>query len=55
EYIKVLYRAYLGREYDEEGLNTWLEQLQSGASRETVLRGFTNSVEFRGIINSFGL
>ena len=55
EYIKVLYRAYLGREYDEEGLNTWLELLQSGTSRETVLRGFTNSVEFRGIINSFGL
>ena len=55
EYIKVLYRAYLGREYDEEGLNTWLELLQSGTSRETVLRGFTNSVEFRGIIKSFGL
>ncbi len=55
EYIKVLYRAYLGREYDEEGLNTWLELLRSGTSRETVLRGFTNSVEFRGIINSFGL
>ncbi len=55
EYIKVLYRAYLGREYDEEGLNTWLELLQSGTSRETVLRGFTNSVEFREIISSFGL
>ncbi|MCM1081983.1 MAG: DUF4214 domain-containing protein [Clostridium sp.] len=55
EYIKVLYRAYLGREYDEEGLNTWLNELASGKSREQVLRGFTNSVEFRGIINSFGL
>ncbi|MCM1081984.1 MAG: cellulase family glycosylhydrolase [Clostridium sp.] len=55
EYIKVLYRAYLGREYDEEGLNTWMNQLASGKSREEVLRGFTNSVEFRGIINSFGL
>ena len=55
EYIKVLYRAYLGREYDEEGLNTWLELLQSGTSRETVLRGFTNSVEFGKIIKSFGL
>ncbi len=55
EYIKVLYRAYLGREYDEEGLNTWLELLQSGTSRETVLRGFTNSVEFEKIIKSFGL
>ncbi|MCM1082029.1 MAG: DUF4214 domain-containing protein [Clostridium sp.] len=55
EYIKVLYRAYLGREYDEEGLNTWLNQLASGKSREEVLRGFTNSVEFGKIIKSFGL
>ncbi|MCM1082021.1 MAG: DUF4214 domain-containing protein [Clostridium sp.] len=54
EYIKVLYRAFLGREYDEAGLNTWLNELRSGKSRETVLQGFTGSIEFRGIMADFG-
>ncbi len=54
EYIKVLYRAFLGREYDEEGLQTWLNLLKNGSSRETVLQGFTGSIEFRGIMADFG-
>ncbi|MCM1081985.1 MAG: DUF4214 domain-containing protein [Clostridium sp.] len=55
EYVKILYRTFLGREYDDEGMNTWLTLLRSGTSRETVLRGFTRSPEFKKIIKSFGL
>ncbi len=55
EYIKILYRTFLGREYDDEGMNTWLTLLRNGTSRETVLRGFTRSAEFKKIIRSFGL
>ena len=54
EYIKVLYRAFLGREYDDEGLKTWTDMLKNGESREVVLLGFTGSVEFRGIMADFG-
>ncbi len=55
EYIKILYRTFLGREYDDEGMNTWLTLLRKGTPRETVLKGFTRSPEFKKIIKSFGL
>lgn len=55
EYIKVLYRTFMGREYDDAGLNYWLGQLRNGSSRETVLRRFAGCQEFKEIVASFGL
>ncbi len=56
EYVKVLYRTFLGREYDAAGLADWTGQLNSGAkSRDEVLRGFSNSVEFANIMREYGL
>lgn len=56
EYIKVLYRTFMGREADEVGLNGWIEVLESGREdRMKVLEGFSDSVEFAGILESFGL
>lgn len=55
EYIKVLYRTFLGREYDQAGLDNWCEQLRQGAARDDVLHGFAYSPEFRGIMEQFGL
>lgn len=55
EYVKVLYRVFMGREYDQEGLDFWVGQLRGGNSRETVLRRFSNCKEFRDIMASFGL
>lgn len=55
EYVKVLYRVFMGREYDQAGLNFWLGELRSGNSRETVLRRFSNCPEFREIMSTFGL
>ncbi len=55
EYVKVLYRTFMGREYDEAGLESWVGKLEMGMSRERVLEGFSRSVEFSNILSSYGL
>lgn len=55
EYIKVLYRTFLDRECDIQGYYYWLNNLNSGMSRDEVLRGFSNSVEFAKIMKDCGL
>ena len=55
EYVKVLYRTFLGREYEEEGLQYWLEQLHSGVSRDEIIKGFSYSQEFSDIMKTYGL
>ena len=55
EYVKVLYRTFMGREYDQGGLEYWLSQLKSGMSRKQVLESFAGCKEFQDIIVSFGL
>ncbi len=51
ELIRILYRLYLYRDADDEGLAGWMEQLNGGASLESVADGFANSKEFRRIVN----
>lgn len=55
EYIKVLYRTFMGREFDEAGLNYWIGELNKGRSRRDVLESFAGCPEFQEIIKSFGL
>lgn len=55
EYVKVLYRTFMGREADQSGLNYWVTRLNSGDSREAVLKSFAGCPEFQNIIRSFGL
>ena len=56
EFVKVLYRTYLGREYDDAGLADWVGQLDSGSNdRDGVMRGFAYSPEFDGIMAGYGL
>lgn len=55
EYIKVLYRTFMGREADSAGLNYWLGQIKAGKTRKQVLKSFTGCKEFQDIIKSFGL
>lgn len=56
EYIKVLYRTFLDREYDAAGLRYWKNNLNSGAmTREQVLRGFSESAEFKKMMKDYGL
>ena len=55
EYVKVLYRTFMGREYDRGGLNYWVGRLNRGESRKSVLRSFAGCPEFKNIVKSFGL
>lgn len=55
DFVKLLYQTFLGREYDESGLNDWVSRLENGERRENVFRGFSRSREFSGIKASFGL
>ena len=52
EYIRVLYRVFLDREADREGLEAWVEQLEEGVLRTDMLRNFSYSDEFTNIINN---
>ena len=55
EFIKTLYRLYMGREADEGGLAYWNEQMANGMNREQVNDGFAGSEEFANIVAGFGL
>lgn len=56
EYVKVLYRTFMGREADGGGLASWVNTLEQGTEdRESIVMGFANSVEFAKILYSFGL
>ena len=55
EYVKVLYRTFMGREYDKGGLDYWVGRLNKGESRKSVLEAFAGCPEFQKIVKSFGL
>lgn len=55
EYIKVLYRTFMGREYDQDGMNYWLGRINSGESRRTILRSFAGCPEFVAIAAKAGI
>jgi len=54
-YVKQLYRAFMGREADDGGLNTWVSLLESGKTREFVFNGFSQSEEFKNLCNTYGI
>ena len=56
EFVKVLYRAMMGREADEEGLNGWTKELTNDYStRSEVTKAFVESAEFTAICESYGI
>jgi len=55
DYVKVLYRTFMGREFEQEGLAYHTDRLAAGTAREDILLGFANSPEFAGIMESFGV
>lgn len=54
-FVTILYKAFFNRAPDSGGLNNWLAELASGTSREQVLSGFTGSLEFDVLSNSFNI
>lgn len=55
EFIKILYQTFMGRAYDQGGLEYWIGQMNAGRSRTDILHSFATSKEFQMIIRSFGL
>lgn len=47
EFVNVVFRYYLGRQPDHQGLGAYVAQLRSGISRQQVLLDVANSVEAR--------
>ncbi|MEG2833243.1 MAG: DUF4214 domain-containing protein [Ruthenibacterium sp.] len=55
DFIKQLYRAFMGREYDSKGLADWNARMDKGMGREQVFGYFADSKEFGEIRASFGV
>ena len=55
EYLTLAYRAVLGREPDEGGLQNWIEAEQKGSSRDNILEGFYGSAEFSRLCGQYGI
>ena len=55
EYVSDLYRAFMGREYDQGGLDYWLDKMNNGYTRDEVFAGFANSPEFERICANYGI
>lgn len=54
-YVNVLYKAFFDRKPDTEGKVYWLNALKQGTSRNEVLAGFVNSLEFANLCDSYGI
>lgn len=55
QYVKILYRTFMDRECESDGLYYWVQKLRAGVSREEVLRGFARSAEFRELMQKYGV
>ena len=55
QYVRTLYRTFLGREADQGGYNDWMNKLRTGTSRDSVMKGFANSTEFANIMANYGI
>lgn len=55
DFVEVLYKTLFDRSSDSIGKENWLNQLNNGASRETIFNGFVGSDEFAELVRSFGL
>lgn len=55
DYVKQLYQAFLGRDYDAAGLADWVGQLEQGKTREEIFNGFALSQEFKGLCEQYGI
>lgn len=55
EYIRVLYRTFLDREPEEAGFEYWKKKMLNGMSKQDVMLGFSESVEFGEMKRQYGL
>ena len=49
--VKILYRVYMNRDADPEGLKTWTEKLDNGTSLKDLLNAFAKTNEFKKVVS----
>lgn len=54
-YIEMLYKVFLDRPSDPNGMQYWLNKFEEGHSREYVFSGFVNSDEYTIICSNYGI
>ncbi|HAF27216.1 MAG TPA: hypothetical protein DCG85_07890 [Lachnospiraceae bacterium] len=54
-YVTTLYHTFFNREPDQAGYDYWLNKLNAGESRSSIIAGFADSVEFANLMRSYGL
>lgn len=55
EYVEILYKVFMNRSSDNVGKVDWTGKLSKGASRDFVMSGFANSIEFANVCKSYGI
>ena len=51
ELVKILYRVYMNRDADPEGLKTWTEKLDGGMELKDLLDTFSKTNEFKKVVS----
>jgi len=54
-FLNIMYSAFFNRQPDAGGFKNWLGVLANGASRQYVLAGFVNSLEFNILCSEYGI
>ena len=52
-FVNLLYKTLLSRQPDESGFKGWIGQLESGVSREKIIKDFLKSEEFINICSKY--
>ena len=55
EFVTTAYKVILDREPDAAGAKSWIKALDDGASRQDVILGFAQSVEFENLCQTYGI
>ncbi|MCR5802963.1 MAG: DUF4214 domain-containing protein [Clostridia bacterium] len=50
-----MYRTFMGREPDDDGMNFWLDSMKNGMTKEQVFDEFVKSAEFTGICKDYAI
>ncbi|MBO7424516.1 MAG: DUF4214 domain-containing protein [Clostridiales bacterium] len=55
ELLTRMYRTFMGREPDDDGMNFWLNNMKNGMTKEDVFNEFVKSKEFTEICQSYAI
>ncbi|MEE9397295.1 MAG: DUF4214 domain-containing protein [Methylococcales bacterium] len=55
DFVRILYLTVFDREPDSGGFDFWVDQLDRGANRQTIINRFLDSIEFSNLAFAFGV